>query len=301
MSGWGIRGSGYGALYLRAQFDPMQHCGTPDTIFGQHAGLPSYQLNPGITAVDDLLDYMVATDACADFICRKLMLEFMGDGSDVDYPLVLSAMKAQWGSTGDIRSVLDAMLTSGEFLGQSPRWCRAKTPMESSISHMRIWNGSLRDTPASPNPVLARLDYLRLQGHLIGQSLFLFPSPDGFALESNEQPGSGIMLKTLNMFTESYYENEPYQGSVVRFDFPGFVQSSLPQADWDNAREIAILFLDRAYGGGWTLDNLTAVGFALSTDVNGAIVPLSPTSPDYGRRLAQGVMATMSMPRGLLR
>lgn len=301
MSGWGIRGTGYGSLFLRAHFDPADHCGTATTIFGQHAGLPAYTLTVGATAVDGLLDHLVGSDACADFVCRKLMLEFMGDGADDDWPQVLANMKNAWGPTGDIRAVLNVMLGSGEFLALTPRWCRAKTPMESAISHSRIWGGSFRDTPASPSPDLDRVDFVRVRGQQIGQSLFLFPSPDGFALESNEQPGSGIMLKTLNLFTESYYTNEPYTGSNVRFDFPAFVQASLPPGDWDDPRDIATLFLTRAYGAGWELDHFVAVGRALSTDVNGVVTPLNPNGSDYGRRLAQGVMATMSMPRGFLR
>ncbi|MCR9247513.1 MAG: DUF1800 domain-containing protein [bacterium] len=300
MSGWGLRGNGYGIAYLRASFNVLEHCGTATTIFGT-SGLPAYTLTTGINAVDDLLDYLAGTEACADFICRKLMLDFMGDGSDDLYPNVLTQMKAAWGPAGDIRAVLNVMLSSGEFLGQTKRWCRAKTPMETAISHQRTWGGSYRDTPGSASPNLDRLNYVRVQGQNIGQSLFLFVSPDGFALESNEQPGSGIMLKSLNLFSESYYTNEPYAGNNVRFDFPAFVMNSLPAAKWGDPRAVATLFLQRAYGAGWNLDNLTAVGFALATDVTGALAPLDPMAPDYGKRLGQGVVATTSTPRGLLR
>jgi len=307
MAGWRLTGTGYAAP-LVATFDPLQHCTFNTSIFGTPA-IGAHQAVSGQTAIDALIDHLVASEACKDFICRKLMNEFLGDGSDVVYPLLLGAMKNLWGTQGNLQAVMGRLLKSGEFLTAGTKWTRAKTPFESAISHMRIWNGSFK-RPTTGALEANRVAYLRNHTENIGESLFGYPTPDGFDLESNHQPGSSVMLLTFRLFSESYYTKSvavpprpPYENTGgLAFALTTWVTATLGAPANQDPIAIGTLFLNRAYGSKWTTTDLSAVSNSLSKDVNGVVQLLNPANPNsYAERLGQGVMATMSMNQGLLR
>lgn len=306
-AGWRLSGDGYLNPFT-AVFNPAFHCTFNQAIFGT-SGVGTFQANTN-TTLDQLLDHLCASAACQDFICRKLMTEFLGDGSDVTYPNVLTNMKGQWGTQGNIAAVLNSLFHSGEFLSGPTKWTRAKTPYESVVAHVRIWNGSFH------SPGTGVLDPTRVPGlknwtAAIGETLFSFQTPDGFALESNQQPGSSVLLETCKMFSDTYYSKAvvppsappgtlPYSRGV-NFPIAAWVTASLGASN-NNPAAVATLFLNRAYGSKWTATDLTAVTQSLSVDVNGNAGPLNPANPnDYAARLGQGVMATMSMTTAFLR
>lgn len=306
-AGWRLSGNGHSVPFV-ATFNSTLHCAFTQTIFGT-AGVGSFAAT-GATTLDQLLDHICASAACKDFICRKLMTEFLGDGSDVVYPNVLANMTAQWGTQGNLSAVLTSLFNSGEFLSGTTKWTRAKTPYESVVSHMRTWNGSFR------HPVTGVLEATRVPGlkdhtGAIGEPLFAFQTPDGFALESNQQPGSSVMLEAFKMFSASYYDRSvvpaaappgtPPYARGVNFPIARWVTTTLGAGN-TNPALIANLFLTRAYGSKWTGIDLNAVVQALSEDVNGVVTPLNPGNPNqYAERLGQGVMATMSMNQAFLR
>ncbi len=309
MAGWRLAGDGYAAPFV-ATFNPALHCTFSATIFGiTNSGILPHAAVNGQGSIDALIDHLVASEACKDFICRKLMTEFLGDGTDAVYPNLLAAMKNQWGTQGDLKAVLGKLLKSGEFLTAATPWRRAKTPFESAVSHMRIWNGSFRH-PVSGVLQANRVAYVRSQTGNIGEVLFEHVTPDGWDLESAEQPGSSVALLTFRLFSDSYYSRAvavpgrpPYGNSASpSFDLGTWVTTSLGAPANQDPAAIATLFLTRAYGSKWTSTDLLAVGRALTRDVNGVVQPLNPANVnEYAERLGQGAMATMSMIQGLLR
>ncbi|MEO6595401.1 MAG: DUF1800 family protein [Planctomycetota bacterium] len=309
MAGWHLNGNGNGyAIPLVATFYPALNCNFNTSIFGTPA-IGAHQAVSGPTAIDALIDHLVASEACKDFICRKLMNEFLGDGSDLVYPPLLTAMKNLWGTQGNLQAVMGRLLKSGEFLAAGTKWTRAKTPFESAISHMRMWNGSFK-RPSNGALEANRVTYLRNHTENIGESLFGYPTPDGFDLESNHQPGSSVTLLTFRLFSESYYTKSvavpprlPYENTGgLAFALTTWVTATLGAPANQDPIAIGTLFLTRAYGSKWTSTDLVAVSDSLSRDVNGALQPINPANPNsYAERLGQGVMATMSMNQGLLR
>jgi uncharacterized protein (DUF1800 family) len=308
MSGWRLAGDGTNSGF-NAFFDPGQHCGTATTIFGPPTPTPAYTTVPLQAGVDDLIDFVVNTEACRDFVCRKLMTEFLGDGTDEAYPALLAAMKTQWGVQGNVQSVLLTLLTSGEFLGASTRWKRGKTPLELVASHARIWDGSFRH-PGTNALEANRVTALRQFGASMGEELFGYVTPDGFPLDSVQQPATGVSLAAWRMVTTSYYKNAkvnpgrpPYGGDGgMAYPIAAWVTQRLGSPANTNLLAVSELLLNRAYGSKWTATDRLAVGRALSRDVNGAILPLNPNNMnDYAERLGQAVMATMSFNQAFLR
>jgi uncharacterized protein (DUF1800 family) len=304
MSGWSISGTGFAGSELQAIFLSADHCPTTGVaLYGSpQIGTFAYPAGPGTNPalhVDLLLDHLVASEACKDFICRKLMTEFLGDGTDLVFPHLLSGMKQQWGTTGNIAGVLSALFTSGEFLGAHTRWERAQTPMEICVSHARIWDGSFT-SGNPPAPDGSRVVYLRDMSRILGERLFEFPSPDGFPLGSLEQIGSGITIDTLRQFVASFYTSTA--GPV--FDYltiSGYQQDSTL---------LARALLSIAFGSpqsvsnprGWTPTDEATVIDALEKNVNGVPTGLAGLTPaQYSRRVAIATVAIMSMSKGRLR
>lgn len=309
MSGWRLSGNGTTSP-LRAVFDPNQHCGNASVIFGPPTPIPQYTTVPLRGGVDDLINFVVGTEACRDFICRKLMMEFLGDNTDDLYPALLAAMKSQWGPRGNIRAVLATLLTSGEFLGAWTKWKRAKTPLEFVASHARIWSGSFR-SPVTNALEADRVAGIRSYGFRMGETLFGFITPDGFPFDSVKQPGSSVSLAAWNAVRSSYYDRAvvaspggvPYEDDGgMAFNIAGWVSATLGSPGNTNLLEVSELLLGRAYGTKWTPTDRLAVGRALSRDVNGNPVPLNPNNMNaYSERIGQAVMATMSLNQAFLR
>lgn len=176
-------------------FDDTQHDAGSKQLFG---GTPHrYRVLAGQTAFAEgkaVLMHLAGTEATKDFMCRKLMTLFLGDGSADKYPGLLAQAKSAWGSVGHIDQVLTQLLFSPEFRLQvdpADQWNRVKSPLRYNISMLRSGESHPSLIPGnSQNP--GNIEVLQMFGtqiviELMGQDVFSYPSPDGYPIENPRQ------------------------------------------------------------------------------------------------------------------
>jgi len=165
-TGWGIKLPTRRAGRLDAtgagvfEFDPKNHDDGAKRILG--IDLPA---GGGINDALLMIDVLAKHPSTARFLARKLVVRFVAD-TPPD-ALVQRAAEAFTQTEGDIRQVLSVILHSDEFkhsFGQ-----KIKRPFEFVVSALRALDAQLEDARA-----LART----LQ--VMGQGLFLLPTPDGY-------------------------------------------------------------------------------------------------------------------------
>lgn len=133
-----------------------------------------------------LIGHVVGTDACKDFICRKLIRWFIGD-EDVSASLLATCKSpAVWNARGNIKAVLNTILTSNEFNDAARIGGRIEQPFETLCSMARQFDATLSNAQ-NVHELWRRLQFSQ-------QRLYEFPSPDGYPLASLEQPGSSIFM-----------------------------------------------------------------------------------------------------------
>src|SRR5262249_7649149 len=104
-------------------FDPKMHDRGPKKILGRL--LPA---NRGIEDGEEVLDLLARHPSTARFIASKLARRFVAD--DPPQALVDRAAKVFLKSDGDLRAVVQIILTSPELYAASAMRAKAKTPFE---------------------------------------------------------------------------------------------------------------------------------------------------------------------------
>ena len=154
LTGWGVK-----KHFWRGEFKffEKQH----DTGIKNVLGLEIQ--NTGQAEAERVLDLLADHPAAARFISVKLARRFLAD--DPPEEVIAKAIAAFTRSRGDIRAVLRVILLDGLALAQ-PKY---KRPANFVVSSLRLLNA---DTDGGN----AMQDYLMQ----MGQSYFLWPTPDGY-------------------------------------------------------------------------------------------------------------------------
>ncbi|MCA8969454.1 MAG: DUF1800 family protein [Planctomycetes bacterium] len=204
--------------------------------------------------IDMILSHIVEQNQTSDYICRRLIREFVGDETSTQN--LLLACKAQWGMEGDIQAVLDVILSSAEFLDNpNHRRSMIESPFESAVSQIR--NLGINPPTAASNQ---STPYTHLFNSLefMGQSLFEFPSPDGYPMDSFLQAGSHRARLRFRSALWLY----PSEGQMQPF-----AQSFNPPLSLDNPATIPQTVLDHLYPNDYVSDDLMAAADILTRSV----------------------------------
>ncbi len=134
---------------------------------------------------EKVLDILAKHPSTAHFISKKLAQRFVADEPP---PALIDRMaKTFLDSNGDIRAVMNTMLTSKEFLSQGAYQSKVKTPFEMIVS-------SIRATGAEVDyafPLANRIAQL-------GQPLYRKVEPTGYSSANAEWINSASLLARMN-------------------------------------------------------------------------------------------------------
>ena len=98
----------------------------------------TYLGRTGNLGPDDVVDAILAKDACAPFIARKALLFFASPSpSDAYVGRVADAFRS---SKYDIRTMMRAIFTDGEFTAATQYRSLVRTPTEAMVATMRVLN-----------------------------------------------------------------------------------------------------------------------------------------------------------------
>jgi uncharacterized protein (DUF1800 family) len=134
---------------------------------------------------EKVLDILARHPSTARFISRELATRFVADNPPQE--LIDRMAKTFLDSNGDIRAVMNTMLTSKEFLSQGAYQSKVKTPFEMIVS-------SIRATGAEVDyafPLANRIAQL-------GQPLYRKLEPTGYSNANAEWVNSAALLARMN-------------------------------------------------------------------------------------------------------
>jgi uncharacterized protein (DUF1800 family) len=134
---------------------------------------------------EKVLDILARHPSTARFISKKLAQRFVADNPP--QALLDRMAKTFLDTNGDIRAVMNTMLTSKEFLSQGAYQSKVKTPFEMIVS-------SIRATGAQVDYAFPLEDRLKR----LGQPLYLKDAPTGYSSANAEWINSAALLERMN-------------------------------------------------------------------------------------------------------
>jgi uncharacterized protein (DUF1800 family) len=156
------------------EFNPQRH------DYGEKVLLGHVIKGRGLAEVDEALDILSREPATARFISRKLALYFVAD--DPPPALVDRMARVFQRSDGDIRAVLEAMITAPEFRASLGR--KFKDPAHYVISALRL---------AYDDRVILTIGPVQNWLTRMGEPLYGRDTPDGYPLSQAGWAGPGGM------------------------------------------------------------------------------------------------------------
>ncbi len=170
-------------LYIRDgafEFNPARHDFGDKTLLGQP--IPG----AGFDEVRRAVELIVSQPACARFVSRRLAMYFVTD--DPPPHLIDQMSRTFTKSHGDIRAVLETMLTSKELTHSLGT--KFRDPMQYVIASVRL---AYDDKPIETvRPIMNWLNAL-------GEPLYGRPTPDGYPLTANAWTSSGQMSRRFDI------------------------------------------------------------------------------------------------------
>ena len=133
-----------------------------------------------------LLDYLARRPETARFLCRKLVMRFVAD--DPPEWLVASAARTFLETDGDLRAVMQQILTAPDFFAEQHRRSKVKRPAVLIASLARTLD-------ADPDAVAASVQW---QIETLGEAAYLAPFPTGYPDRSDYWASPGNFVTALN-------------------------------------------------------------------------------------------------------
>jgi uncharacterized protein (DUF1800 family) len=204
-------GWGYHPLTGDFQFNPRRHDQGEKNVLGQH--IPA---NGGIQDGEQVLDILAHHPSTAKFIATKLCQRFIADEPPAS--VVEHAARVFRESDGDLRQVVEAIVTSPEFFSEAACRNKIKSPFEFAVSAVRALGGRIYADEAGSNLLHARsalegaatIGYGQefvsgfkrksLNWHIseMGMPLYAYQAPTGWPEDSRKWVSAGALIARLN-------------------------------------------------------------------------------------------------------
>jgi uncharacterized protein (DUF1800 family) len=162
------------------QFNPAFHDRKQKIVLGQ-----TIPAGGGEQDGVQVIDILARHPSTAKFISKKLAQRFV---ADVPPQTLIDRMAATFTSTnGDLRAVVETMLTSKEFLSEGAWQAKLKSPLEMVLSAVRVLGADVTD----PMALAQRIADL-------GQPLYGKAEPTGYSMTSDAWANSAGFLGRIN-------------------------------------------------------------------------------------------------------
>ena len=203
-SGWT-----YTPLGGKFDFNKHRHDQGPKVVLGQ--AIPA---NGGVKDGERVLDLLARHPSTARFISRKLCQRFVAD--DPPAALVDRAAQVFADTDGDVRKVVEAIVTSDEFFAPAAARAKIKSPFEYAASAVRATGGTFASRGwgmfgklsfvaeggalLGNDPKLSKAKRKTLTRHVhdMGQPLFAHAAPTGYPERSAKWVSPGALIDRLN-------------------------------------------------------------------------------------------------------
>ncbi|HEX8912199.1 MAG TPA: DUF1800 domain-containing protein [Humisphaera sp.] len=201
-SGWN-----YSPLNGTFNFEAHRHDQGEKVVLGQRIA-PKGGINDGRR----VLDLLATHPNTAKFISRKLCQRFVAD--DPPSSLVERAAKVFTETDGDLRRVVETIVTSDEFYAPAAQRAKIKSPLEYAASSLRATGGTFADPGMfgklkfvgeggalignDLNASKAKQKSLARFVHDMGQPLFAHAAPTGYPEQSTKWVSPGALIDRLN-------------------------------------------------------------------------------------------------------
>jgi uncharacterized protein (DUF1800 family) len=161
-------------------FNPRLHDDGEKVVLGQKISSGG-GINDGLKVIEILSKH----PSTAKFVAKKLAVKFVNDNPSKE--LVDRVAAAFTKSDGDIRATLKALFASPEFFAVGNYRAKIKTPLELTISSIRVLGGETNGGPGL-NAMLAKM----------GEQLYGWQAPTGYPDQAEDWVNTGALLERLN-------------------------------------------------------------------------------------------------------
>ena len=176
-TGWTIDRPFQGGSFV---YRPWMHDDGAKTVLG--VAIPAGGgVNDGLRVIEILSKH----PSTARFISKKLCQRFVSDNPPAQ--LVERAAQVFLKTDGDIREVLNAIVTSAEFNSPAAFRAKIKSPLELAASSLRAVDGDTNGAPALH-------DWIRR----MGEPLYQFAFPTGYGETSEKWVNTGVFFNRIN-------------------------------------------------------------------------------------------------------
>jgi uncharacterized protein (DUF1800 family) len=162
------------------QFNPAFHDRKEKKVLGQ-----TIPAGGGEQDGVQVIDILVRHPSTARFISKKLAQRFVAD--DPPKALVDRMAKTFTATGGDLRAVVEAMLTSREFLSEGAWQAKLKSPLEMVVSAVRALGAEVTETTALAQKIAE-----------LGQPLYGKSEPTGYSTTADAWANTAGFLGRMN-------------------------------------------------------------------------------------------------------
>jgi uncharacterized protein (DUF1800 family) len=177
LTGWTIANPRKGGGF---EYNDKMHDKGPKLVLG-HKIPAGGGMNDGL----EVLSILAHQPATAHFISWKLAKAFVADDPP---PSLVNRMAATFlASDGDLRKVMETMLTSGEFWSKGAYFAKVKTPFQMVVSAVRATNADVTSAFLLTNEL-----------QKLGEPLYRKIEPTGYSSANAEWVSSASLLDRMN-------------------------------------------------------------------------------------------------------
>lgn len=204
-------GWGYNPLTGGFQFTPRRHDQGEKLVLGQRIAA-----NGGISDGELVLDLLARHPSTARFIAAKLCRRFIAD--EPPPAAIERAARVFRETDGDLRQVIESIITSPEFFSAPAYRSKIKSPLEFAVSAVRVLGGRIYADSAGARLLHARgalegaatIGYGQefvsgfkrksLNWHIyeMGMPLYAYQAPTGWPEDSRTWVSAGALIARLN-------------------------------------------------------------------------------------------------------
>ena len=267
------------------KFEPSLHDYGPKNLFAS-MGIPlSIPARPagspdGVLDGIEVIQHLSASSLTAEYVSSKLIGKFVTDGEPP--PALLANCIASWlASSGDMRSVLETILLSPEFLGTEYRFDKVKTPMETLVSTIRMLDGE----SVNGNQERIYLGSLQHQPLMCG-------TPDGYPERGDDWIGTSKLVDTIHF-------NQLIVGGSSQLTYDPRPIQQAAGIDESDPNAVVGFWLDLMFPDATNATDVQLALDFLSTDDLLDPTPLDPLSGDYDLRLRKFLVFLRSWPQAM--